>query len=846
LKPFGILKPLFLSYNIKLFMLKKVYLYSGFAGFTLLLLSSCSTQKNKMLNRGYHSLNTKYNVLFNGKEALKIGESIIEQAYDDNFFELLEVEPIVINGEQMDQTSIVPGFDRAEEKAVKAIQKHSMNIGNIQRNNKIDEAYLLLGKARYYDRRFFPAMEAFNYLLENYANRKTYVEARIWREKTNIRLRNDQLAIKNLRSLARSITPKSKFHSSANATLSQAFINTRQLDSALYYIKNAALTSKDNRHKGRYYFLTGQLYENLKNPDSALWAFEQVVGLKRKTPREYWINAQIKRLQIKSIRDSIDPVESFVKLSKNYENYVFDHWINRALGIHYFHQNKDSLGEHYLNQSLKSENLDLPTKKANYRDLANFNFDAGEFVFTGAYLDSLLRAIPDGTPSKKRIQRERDNLNVVIKYEKIVQATDSLIYIISLDKESQLDYYQEFIDKKAAEALAKVNTEEKVIFPFFGKPSKANVFYFYNPKLVVQGQQKFLSTWGDRPNSDNWANASSINSIRDQSSGVRKQEKATIESFFVEKPENYVNSLPQTIEEIDSIKKLNQNAYLQLGMIYRESFKNNSLAKARLDHLLKLNPPEETAVPAFYHLFKIYEKHLPKKAKVYFDRIVLKYPDSPYAKILTNPEEFDQTDLQTPENVYQNLVKIYQKGDFDELAEKAESFRVVLSGTIFQPKFDLMMANYDGRLNGKIKWERSLKKVSLKYPGSPEAIKAKEMMDQIKLSDSIEKQKKIYLNYKWIFTFDVNDTASLKKIKNNLEEKLKETSYNHWFLSEDRFDQGQVYLVLHGIRNWRNFNEWKKKLDETDKETYNTNNFVVLSADYKNMLLNKIQLTNEK
>ena len=100
--------------------------------------------------------------------------------------------------------------------------------------------------------------------------------------------------------------------------------------------------------------------------------------------------------------------------------------------------------------------------------------------------------------------------------------------------------------------------------------------------------------------------------------------------------------------------------------------------------------------------------------------------------------------------------------------------------------------------------------------------------------------------YKWIFTFDVNDTASLKKIKNNLEEKLKETSYNHWFLSEDRFDQGQVYLVLHGIRNWRNFNEWKKKLDETDKETYNTNNFVVLSADYKNMLLNKIQLTNEK
>ena len=34
-----------------------------------------------------------------------------------------------------------------------------MKINGIQRNNKIDEAYLLLGKARYYDRRFFPAMK---------------------------------------------------------------------------------------------------------------------------------------------------------------------------------------------------------------------------------------------------------------------------------------------------------------------------------------------------------------------------------------------------------------------------------------------------------------------------------------------------------------------------------------------------------------------------------------------------------------------------------------------------------------------------------------------------------------
>jgi hypothetical protein len=812
----------------------------------MLILWGCSTQKNKMLNRGYHSLNTQYNVLFNGKEAFKVGQSILEQAHDDNFFEFLQVEPIALNGERMDQTTIVPGFGRAEEKAVKAIQKHSMNINGIQRNNKIDEAYLLLGKARYYDRRFFPAMEAFNYLLENYADSKTYVEGRIWREKTNIRLRNNELAIKNLRSLARSITPSSKFHSPANAAISQAFINIKQLDSAIYYIRNAALTAKNNRDKGRYYFLSGQLYENLKKPDSALWAFEQVVGLKRKTPRKYWINAQIKRLQIRSRRDSLDPMESYEKLANNYENYIFDHWINRAIGIHYFQQQQDSLGEYYLGQSLKSENLDLPTKQANYRDLANFNFAGGNYVPTGAYLDSLLNTLPEETLIKRRTQRERDNLNAVIKYENIVQTTDSLIYLSTLDKDAQMEYFQKYIEKKEAQAMAKVTSEEKGIFPFFGRGAQANTFYFYNPKLVVQGQQKFLSTWGDRPNTDNWAIASAISSIREESRGVKEEKQTKNETFFVEKPENYVNALPQTKIEIDSIKKLNQNAYLQLGMIYKESFKNYPLAQDRLEHLLRLNLPGEIAASALYHLYKIDENGWPQKAKQYYNRIVQNHPDSPYAKILTNPDEFGQSDLQTPENVYESLFKIYQKGDFDKLEEKAKSFRVLLSGTAVQPKFDLLMANFQGRLKGRQQWQKELLNISQKYPESPEAIKALEMIGQIKGTDSIKKDNIIYLNYKWIFTFKVKDTASLRKIKNKLQDALEETPDSRWFLSEDRFDQNQTYLVLHGIRNRRKLNEWKKRFDGAEQEFSSTNNFVVLSADYKKMFLDKTQFTNEK
>ena len=164
----------------------------------ILFFFGCSTQKDNFLNRNYHKLNTKYNVLFNGEEAFQIGKKILEKNKKDNFYKILEVEPIKFDSENLFDTSSIPSFSLAEEKAAKAIQKHSMKINGLQRNNEIHSSYLLLGKSRYFDRRFFPALEAFNFLLDQYSNKKIYNEARLWREKTNLRLGNEDLAISNL------------------------------------------------------------------------------------------------------------------------------------------------------------------------------------------------------------------------------------------------------------------------------------------------------------------------------------------------------------------------------------------------------------------------------------------------------------------------------------------------------------------------------------------------------------------------------------------------------------------------------------------------------------------------
>ena len=47
---------------------------------------------------------------------------------------------------------------------------------------------------------------------------------------------------------------------------------------------------------------------------------------------------------------------------------------------------------------------------------------------------------------------------------------------------------------------------------------------------------------------------------------------------------------------------------------------------------------------------------------------------------------------------------------------------------------------------------------------------------------------------------------------------LDDDEITNWFLTEDRFDETQTFFVLHGIRNIRRFNEWKKKINDKEQE----------------------------
>ena len=214
---------------------------------TILVLVSCSRKKDKFINRNFHAVTAEFNALYNGYNALEGGKGSLNDSYQDNYWDVLPIERM-----QISEDVILPGqsknenFSVAEEKAAKSIQKHSMSIDGKEKNPQMDEAYLLLGKSRYFDQRFVPALEAFNYILYKYPASDKIIQAKIWREKTNMRLDNDELAINNLKRLFKQEKPEGQNLADAKATLAQAYLNLKHLDSAITQLEIASNNTKND------------------------------------------------------------------------------------------------------------------------------------------------------------------------------------------------------------------------------------------------------------------------------------------------------------------------------------------------------------------------------------------------------------------------------------------------------------------------------------------------------------------------------------------------------------------------------------------------------------------------
>ena len=833
---------------------------------------SCSRKKDNFISRNYHAVTAEFNALYNGYNALEQGKSSLNESYKDNYWEVLPIERMEVIDE-----IILPGqsknenFNTAEEKAVKAIQKHGMDIKGKEKNPQMDEAYLLLGKARYFDQRFVPALEAFNYILYKYPASDKINQAKIWREKTNIRLENNELAIKNLKRLLRQEELEDQDLADASSILAQAYLNIKLIDSAITKLEIASTATKNNDERGRYRFIQGQLYNELGKKDSANIAFNKVIELNRKTPRIYLISAHIEK--IKNFDDEngnkSELLDLLIDLEEDRENRPYLDKIYHQIATFHLKNNSDSLAVNYYNKSLRTNSQDKLLKAKNYEVLGDMNFDASLYREAGQYYDSTMTNLVLNSKPYRVIKRKRDNLDDVIYYEDIAQVNDSILRLVNLTEEEKVAYFETFIEKLKKQAEEEKERQEAAerssaglittnagvegrpstnIGALRGLPNQASSFYFYNPTTVAYGKNEFIKIWGNRPLEDNWRWSNKTTSGGSNISSNQLIASATEEELY--DPQFYISKIPSEEKEIDSISKDRNYAYYQLGLIYKEKFKENELAKNKFQNLLKSDPEERLILPSKYNLYKIYDALGEKgEAEIAKNEIITMYPKSRYALILTSPDLASERDENSPESLYEVLYKQHEKQEYSEVISKSENYINVFDGDAIVAKFELLKATAMGRLYGYEAYKKAINYIAITYANTPEGKQAQDIeanvLSKLTNKEFLVANDSISSNYKVVFQFKNSDSEKISSFQKTLDEALKTIKYYNLTSSVDVYDPNTTFVIVHGLSNEqiaKTFDQLLVKKDQSKakvkpilKEPY----FVITSSNYQIVQIHK-------
>jgi tetratricopeptide (TPR) repeat protein len=753
---FNCKKPLFKSYSTLTL------------SFLFVFLLGCSTKKNKFLNREYHVMVAKYNVMYNGGLAFDEGKLNIDENYEDNYWEILPIEPLAIkeadilmpnynskirkedtmSDEVIAQNAATP-FDISESKAVKTVQKHSMVIGGRERNRMIDDAYLLLGKSRYYTRRFVQAKEALKAIVKNYPQSDLIKETLIWTAKTDIRLQNETLGIESLQKMLQKNTMSDELREDAFTALALAY---RQLDSIaplLKSLRDAISISVDPLQKSRNLFVLGQLYRQNEQISKSQATFQKLVDF-RKAPYKYKILSEIEKVKNFQKEDDAVPVlERLDKLVEIRENRPYlDALYFQMGGVHHKKGRKEKALLSYQN-SIQTKLAKDFQKGHSYEAIGNIFFEDSDYFNAGAYYDSVLQlSVKSQTRRIRNLRKKRASLVTVLELEAILKRNDSVWTVLSMDEDQQYTYFASHIEKlKAAEIANKEQASlDAKLKNYEGVSAVSSIdnsalsadgkWYFYNTKIVGYGAGEFKKQWGNRVLEDNWRLSSKQKAKTQVEEVLITSDSLSIPTEVPEvyKVSYYLNRLPDSFEEVDSISNLRTSSYYQLALIYKEQFNEQERAAEKLESLLEIFPEDKLLLGTNYNLYKIYKEQKDPRADYYADVIVDEFPNSVFAQIISDPDALQKMQKEgfTAESRYREIYKDYLSGNYGQAAyDISDALRIFESNSIV-PKFELLKAYCIARIQGEAALKKALDTIVLNYANTAEGKRAKELLRILK------------------------------------------------------------------------------------------------------------------
>lgn len=720
--------------------------------------AGCSTQKNTAASRIYHSVLTRYNVYFNGKQAFEEGCEEQEKAKQDNYLETLDLFPI---SDPKTKDSGKSHFDKAIEKAKKCVTLHSIKkkpvakeghtktekekqfLAKNEYNPFLWHAWILMGDAQMQEGEFLEAASTYSYTSRLYADEPHIVAMAEMRmaqcyselgwlyeaEELFSRISQDSIPStlkKEYAAIRTSYLLKQGRNEEASATLKTTF--PQQGISKLQKI--------------RRYYLLGQLYKQQGDNDNAYECFGKVIRMN--PPYLIEFNARIQQTETMASSGNTAAMEKKLeKMARNPNNKNYLDQVYYAMGnLHLVNQDTLKALETY-ETGLEKGTSRRPERGILLLRMASLYWEREDYFNAQRCYSEAVGLIDPSDPSYEEVKLRSKSLEELVKYTNEIKLQDSLQYLATLPEETLLKVIDKAIEElkeadreKAEKEEADAKAAEKEEAETREKSIQTNdgSWYFYNPALVKEGEGQFARIWGRRRLEDNWRRSeknASMTSFETVSTDTEYQDSTSLamdaagadtlvmRSTDPYSREYYLQDIPYTEEQINLSNSILSEALFRAGLVYKDELTQYPLAEGNLTRSADDYPEQEYADDALYNLYLMYSLwNRPEDAEKSRSRLLEEYPDSKFAQTLADPA-FRENALygkHREDSLYQAAYAYYLAGDNQNLADCCRQSEEKYPGGQLRAKFLFLEASTllkDNKIN---EYLGLLKQIIEKYP----------------------------------------------------------------------------------------------------------------------------------
>ena len=690
--------------------------------FAILFLPGCSGRKNNATTRAYHAFTARYNTYYNGDLAYKQGIKTQSDGHKDNYLEQL---PLLIISNKNTRKLGGDNYDRAIEKAQKAIKNHSIKrkpkrptgkkltekqklfYSQKEFNPFLWRVWFLMADSQFQKGEFEEAASTYIYIAKLYENNPGIVaRARIGLAQCYTEMEWLYEAEDLLMRTRRDSIPQSMEKNFARAK-GNLLLKQERSQEAIEYVKTGIeRKGTTNIDKAREQYLLGQLYARNGEMKEAYKSFGKTIS--KSPPYELEFNARIRQTETATDENHKKILRKLKKMAKSPKNKEYLSQINYAIGNIYMSQCDTA-------EAIKAYETGVAEGATSgygtamlHLSLAKIYWEMERFSKSHENYSKALPLIEEEHDEYATVKFRNDVLGDIIQYTDIVEEQDKLLYWASLQPEQLYPIIDELIkEEKRKEELRKkeekkLQREENGDNALEDMSMDLNIpdnnekaqWYFYNKQLVSQGLRTFKQKWGERTLKDYWRFSHEISSLMggdtmpedsvdiyaEENEEIIENDSIILDEEIEEEPEVletdpttrefYIQQIPDTEEKREAANIALRNALFEAGVKFKDNVGDKNLTISYLERIVNEFPEFERMAETYYQLFIAGSRwNEPEKAEYYKNLLIAGYPDSSFTKAIQQPDFFDDAATRThkEDSMYVKAYNHYIQKEYDKV-----------------------------------------------------------------------------------------------------------------------------------------------------------------------------------